>query len=266
MNGAGTGQVIIMFHDDAQKGGLVISPKASFVLGLIGGALVLCTIGFFILLVALMSGMIGGKSAAPKQAAAVVNQAPAPSPSPSAPQPSAPSSPVAAVTAADHVRGTGTVTLIEYSDYQCPFCQRFHSTMQQVMKDYSGKVRWVFRHYPLSFHPNAQPAALAAECAAEQGKFWEFTDAAYENQNDLGDALYSKIASDLKLNKSKFDSCVSSKKFANAVTDDQSSGSSAGVDGTPATFIVAADGSQQLVPGALPYEQVKPMIDAALAK
>ncbi len=256
-----------MFHDDAQKGGLVISPKASFILGLVGGAMALCTIGFFILLYAVMSGMLGSKSATAKQAPVAVNQPAAPSPS-AAPPTTAPSAPVAGVTSDDHVRGSSSapVTMIEYSDYECPFCQRFHETMKQVMKDYSGKVRWVFRHFPLSFHANAQPAALAAECASEQGKFWEFTDAAYQSQANLGDALFSQIASDLKLNKSKFDSCVSSKKYASVISADQASGSAAGVDGTPATFIIAADGSQELVPGALPYEQVKPMIDAALAK
>ena len=253
-----------MFQNDAQKGGLVISPKTSFVLGLVGGALVLCAIGFFILLAAFMSGKAVSKD--DKQVVPAAQPAAvAPTPAPAA---AAPAGDLAPVTAADHVRGSkdAVVTLVEYSDMQCPYCKNFHATMTQVMTAYSGKVKWVFRHFPLSFHPNAQPAALAAECASEQGKFWEFTDAMYTNQADLGDALYTKTAADLKLNKTKFAACVASKKYASVIAADQASGSTAGVDGTPATFILAKDGTKTMIPGALPFEQVKPMIDAALAK
>ncbi|MFA6602909.1 MAG: thioredoxin domain-containing protein, partial [Candidatus Shapirobacteria bacterium] len=89
-----------------------------------------------------------------------------------------------AVTDKDHIRGNknAAIVLVEYSDYECPFCKNFHSTMQQVAKDYGNKVAWVYRHYPLPFHTNAQMEAEAAECVADVGgndKFWQYTDLVY---------------------------------------------------------------------------------------
>lgn len=255
-----------MYHEnDKMAGGVTLSPKASFILGLVGGMLVLCTIGFFILLSMAMKGNMnlsfGGGDNGP------VAAAPSPSlpPGDDAPEPVGDVKPIAND---DHVRGdkNAEVTLYEYSDFECPFCGRFHPSMVQLMNEYKGKVKWVYRHFPLSFHPQATPAANASECASEQGKFWEYADKLIENQATLGDATYGKIADELKLNKSKFDSCYSAKKFQAKITADQGSGSTAGVTGTPGTIIVAKDGSKQMVPGAVPYEQLKSMVDAALAK
>ncbi|HTK03951.1 MAG TPA: thioredoxin domain-containing protein [Candidatus Eisenbacteria bacterium] len=262
-----------MYHEE-QKGaaGVTLSPKASFILGLVGGMLVLCTIGFFILLsmalsgngVSLGSGSKGGDS-----------YAPSPSPSPTAPAPDDGSGAAAVgevkpIAADDHVIGpkNAEITLFEYSDFQCPFCQRFHPTMEQLMNapEYKGKLRWVYRHYPLSFHPNAMPAANASECASEQGKFWEFADELFKGQDSLSDAFYGQLADKLKLNRSKFDACYSAKKYQAKITADQASGTTAGVTGTPGTIILAKDGSKQLVPGAVPYEQLKAMVDQALGK
>jgi protein-disulfide isomerase len=256
-----------MFHEDKQ-GNLVLSPRASFALGLIGGVLVLCTLGFFILLgVVMKGGMPEGKKAAVKPSAAAPSVA-----APSAAAPTAAPEPsvgeVAPVTDADHMRGElddYEVTLVEYSDFECPFCSRFHSTMLELMDDteYAGKVRWVYRHFPLSFHANARPAALASECAAEQGEFWSYADSLFSASSLSASALES-MAEDLGLNMSKFKSCFSSDKYGSDITEDQNGGSMAGVSGTPGTIIMTNDGRKELIPGALPLEQVKGMIDAVL--
>lgn len=258
-----------MFHEDTSKGGLVLSPKAGFILGLVGGAMLLCTIGFFILLAGVLGGKLGTKSS--EKAVAAAPSAAAPTPTAPQPAPAQGVGEVAPVTDKDHVQGPADapVTLVEYSDLQCPFCSRFHPTMQQVMKEYKGKVRWVYRHFPLSFHPNAVPAANAAECASEQGKFWEFIDKVFSNNSAVNAAgfdtsLLSQWAGEIGLNKSKFDACFKASKYSSVISADQASGSAAGVDGTPATIIIGKDGSKKLIPGALPFEAVKPMLDEAL--
>ncbi len=131
---------------------------------------------------------------------------------------------------------------------------------------YKGKLRWVYRHFPLSFHPNALPAANASECAAEQGKFFEYAHELFANQDQESDAFYGQLADKLKLNRSKFDSCYSAKKYNSKIQAQEQEGSSIGITGTPGTVILAKDGSTQLVPGAVPYEQLAAMVDAALAK
>lgn len=249
--------------EENKSGGVTLSPKASFVLGLVGGVLVLCTIGFFLLLGVVLKGGLklgstGGSDYVPSAAAVpsvadagggdVVGE-------------------VAPVTDNDHILGPkdAEITLIEYSDFECPFCQRFHPTMQQLMNDpeFKGKVRWVYRHFPLSFHPSATPAANASECAAEQGKFWEFADGLIAGQSSLSDSFYGSLADQLKLNRKKFDDCYSSKKYQARITNDQTTGSTAGVTGTPGTIILGSNGTKSLVPGAVPYEQLKQMVQAA---
>ncbi len=259
-----------MLNHEDNKGGITLSPKASFILGLAGGVLVLCTIGFFILLSLALKGGLGILKAGDSAYAPSVA---APSPSGAAPSAAAPEPAVGKpkpLSAADHVLGTkgAKVTLYEFSDFQCPYCGRFHPTMKELMADpaYKGKIQWVYRHYPLSFHPNALPAANAAECASEQGKFWEYADQLFTNQDKLNDAYYGELANTLGLNRSKFDSCYSAKKYNSRITADQADGSAAGVTGTPGTVIVAKDGSTSLVPGAVPIDQLKAMVDAALAK
>lgn len=166
------------------------------------------------------------------------------------------------VSDSDHIRGdkNAPVTIVEYSDFECPFCRSFHPTMQKVMSEYQGKVRWVYRHFPLTnIHPQALSAAEASECAAEQGKFWEFGDALFTNQDSLGDSLYKKTAEDLGLDMSKFNDCLTAGKYTSKVRDQASGGSAAGVRGTPASFI-----NGQLVSGAVPYETLKSVIDGQL--
>ncbi len=187
-------------------------------------------------------------------------------PTPAQGQPSAPSAPAAiTVTAGDHIRDNknAKVVLVEYSDFECPFCGRHHPTMQNIMKKYGNKVAWVYRHFPLSFHPQAMPAALASECAAEQGKFWEFADEVFANQSALqgGQPYLEGLAGKLGLNADKYKSCIAAQKYLSRIQKDQQEGGTYGVDGTPATFV-----NGTLVSGAVPEAQLTSIIDQALAK
>lgn len=239
-----------------------MSPIQVFIFGVVEAILVLCTIGFFIMLgVYFRSSDDGANTYTPPT---VVNQPTNNNPSnqPSAPVTVAPVDPKV-----DHIRGNANakITLVEYSDLECPFCKRFHPSMQQIVDKYGKDVRWVFRHFPLdSIHSQARPEAIAAECASEQGKFWEFTDKIYEvtpgnnglDMSKLGE--YAK-ASGVK-NISKFQSCVDAKKYADRVQRDSNSGEAAGVNGTPNTIIIGPNGETTVLPGAVPFEQIETAI------
>lgn len=164
----------------------------------------------------------------------------------------------------DHVRGNfaAPITIIEFSDFQCPFCKRFHPVAKRILEEYPDQVRWVYRHFPLdSIHPYARAAAEASECAAEQGAFWEFADGLFENQDRLGDKLYQELAQNLGLNMDQFDQCVSSAKYKKKVQAQYQDGLRVGVTGTPNGFV-----NDQPLLGALPYEQLKSMIDKLLSQ
>ena len=151
------------------------------------------------------------------------------------------------------------VEIVEFSDFQCPFCLRAHPTIDQVLSTYGDRVRFVYRHYPLPGHPNARPAAEAAECAAEQGKFWPYHDRLFATQSRLSDADLKQDARDLGLDTSKFNGCVDSHKYAAKVDTDLRAGQEAGVDGTPAFFI-----NGRVISGAQPYDVFKKVIDEEL--
>lgn len=178
--------------------------------------------------------------------------------------------PSVTLTAADHIRGSknAQVAVVEYSDFQCPYCQKHYPTMKRLIQEYGDKVAWVYRHYPLSFHANAQIAAEGSECAAEQGKFWEFADILTAKGQGDGTGLtppdLEQYAKNLGLNFSQFKSCLADKKYAARVNTDMASALAAGVDGTPANIILDKSGKTNLVAGAVPYEQLKAAIDAAL--
>lgn len=162
----------------------------------------------------------------------------------------------------DHIRGNknAPVTIIEFSDFQCPYCSNFHETMKQVVENYPNDVRWVYKHFPLdSIHPYARKAAEASECAADQDKFWEYTDELFKNQSNISPEYFSRVAKSVGLNTSQFDECLDSEKYKSKVNNDYQQGIQAGVRGTPGNFI-----NGQSVPSALPYEQIKSMIDGLL--
>lgn len=189
-----------------------------------------------------------------------------------APQPAEPTPDFKAlppVTDKDHIRGSkdADVVLVEYSDYECPFCKSFHPTMEQIMKEYGNKVAWVFRHFPLSFHPKAQKTAEAGECIAELGgndKFWEYTDLVYERMPAFELSQLPDLAAEIGVNKAKFQTCLDSGKYAKDIQDEMAGGTAAGVNGTPGTIIVGKNGKYDLIGGALPFEQAKQQIDALM--
>ncbi len=177
------------------------------------------------------------------------------------------------VTDKDYYRGSkdAKVVLVEYSDLECPFCKSFHPTMQQVIEEYGDKVKWVYRHFPLSFHANAQKEAEAAECAGKLGgndAFWKYVDAIFEQttSNGTGFALdkLTPLANELGLNEASFKQCLDSGEMAQKVKDQMDQGTEEGVSGTPGTIVIDTIGDTQLIPGALPYDQVKIYIDTAL--
>jgi protein-disulfide isomerase len=129
------------------------------------------------------------------------------------------------------------VTIVEFSDYQCPFCSRAETTVTEVLKKYGDKVRIVYRDYPLGFHQNAQKAAEASECAKEQGKFWEMHGAMFANQGKLAVADLIETAGGIGLDKDKFKTCVETGKYQQEVQKDFQDGSRYGVSGTPTFFI-----------------------------
>lgn len=163
------------------------------------------------------------------------------------------------------------VTFIEFSDFQCPFCRKFwKDTLPQIKKEYidTGKVKFVYRDFPLSFHQGAAPAAEGAECAEEQGKFWELHDTIFEEQEKQGSGTIQFTADDVKkwaakigLNTSKFNQCLDSGKYKAEVEKDIADGTTAGATGTPALFI-----NGRLVVGAQPFAAFKVVIDEELKK
>lgn len=245
-----------------------INPKTGFYFGLMVGITAVSLIGFLSLLgVVLNKGNVAGSG---KVAGEVKTNQPNKNvnTNPSqAQQPKAPAQDIV-ITDDDHSIGPkdAKVTLVEYSDFQCPYCGKHYSTMKNLQEKYKDRVRFVFRHFPLdSIHPNARPAANASECASEQGKFWEIHDKLFENQNSLGNDLYSKLAKEMGLDTGKFEDCVKSNKYEQIVIRDQSSGLASGVEGTPATFVITAD-KQTMISGAVPQPQVETAIDQALGK
>lgn len=161
------------------------------------------------------------------------------------------------------------VTIVEFSDFECPFCARFYSeTLPQLQSEYidTGKVKIVYMHYPLSFHPKAKPLAHAAECANDQGKFWEMHDKIFA-ENTAGtltsatDATYKQWAQELGLNASEFNTCYDNQTFAAEIDKEFALGGEVGVSATPTFYI----NGRQLV-GAMPFESFKAIIDEELNK
>ncbi len=148
------------------------------------------------------------------------------------------------------------VTIITFSDFQCPFCSRGAATMEEVLKAYKNDVNLVFKNLPLPFHPEAKPAAIAALAAQEQGKFWEMHDALFKNQQSLGKDTYLRLAQELGLDMEKFKADLANEKLAKRVEEDAALASKHGVNGTPGFFVGGV-----LVSGAQPLPAFKTIID-----
>jgi protein-disulfide isomerase len=171
--------------------------------------------------------------------------------------------PVEAATYTAPVQGPAAapITIVEFSDFQCPFCSRLKPTLDQVKQKYGDKVRIVFRQYPLPIHNNAPKAAEASLCANDQGKFWEMHDAMFADQQGLApDALKAK-ATKIGLKADQFASCLDTGKHADEVKKDIAAGSAAGVNGTPAMFV-----NGRFISGAVPLDDITKVIDDELKK
>ena len=153
------------------------------------------------------------------------------------------------------------VTLIEFSDYQCPYCQRWYQDVyEQLLANYPGKIRFVYRDLPLPSHPEAVPAAEAANCAGEQGDYWKFHDALFSGQYGLGRTAYEQYAADLGLNTKAFAACLDSHRYQNEIQADASDAGRVGINSTP-TFVI----NGRILVGALPFADFKAVIDEELA-
>lgn len=153
------------------------------------------------------------------------------------------------------------ITLIEFSDFQCPFCKRARGTVAEILSTYGDKVYYVFRDFPLSFHKDALLAHQAANCAHEQGKYWEYSNGLWDRQQDLKRESLLALAKSLSLKEDDFTKCLDSGKQADEIQKDIRDGSTAGVSGTPAYFI-----NGRFLSGAQPFEAFKEIIDEELAK
>lgn len=174
----------------------------------------------------------------------------------------------------DHIRGSSKarIALIEYSDLECPFCKRFHPTAKQVVDTYKNDVMWVYRHFPLDqLHSKADKEAEAIECAyklAGNDGFWKLTDKIFEvtpSNNGLDLATLPELAAGIGLNKQAFQTCLNSGEMASHVEEDYQSGVKAGITGTPGNILLdTKTGNTRVIPGAVPFDQVKQAIDEML--
>jgi len=183
---------------------------------------------------------------------------------------------VAPVTGDDHIRGNpnAPIMIVEYSDYDCPFCKNFHDTMNQIIAEYGpdGKVAWVYRHFPLvQLHPNAPMIAAASECVASiagNEAFWTFSDLVFNergtneptNINNL--PLFAERAG---ANRAEYTTCMNEGRFTQAIQDDVAAAMKAGARGTPYSILIVGD-QQGVINGAQPYANIKQMINTVLSQ
>ena len=177
-----------------------------------------------------------------------------------------------AATERDHIFGNpgAEISLIEYSDFECPFCKRFHATAKLVVQAYDGRVNWVYRHFPLNFHnPAAQREAEASECAAELGgnkAFWDYADLIYARTplggRGIPEPQLSELATSIGIDPAKFAECVGSGRKTARVHEDYLEGMAIGIRGTPGNVLRNnRTGAVVLLQGAIPFEQIKAAID-----
>lgn len=173
---------------------------------------------------------------------------------------------------ADHIYGNpqAGISLVEYSDFECPFCKRFHPNAKKLVDQSNGEINWVYRHFPLEFHnPGAQKEAEATECAAEQGgndAFWKFTDLIYKRTKSNGKGFpitdLVPLATEIGLDGEKFSTCLDSGKMAERVKKDYENGALAGVNGTPGNFLLHnKSGKVRVLPGAVPVPKLQASVE-----
>jgi protein-disulfide isomerase len=153
------------------------------------------------------------------------------------------------------------VTVVEFSDFECPYCRQMHEVLEQVQDDYEDRVRFVFRDFPLDRHPRARRAAEAAGCAGEQGRFWEYHDALMEGEGDLSDKDLKASAVAVGLDPAKFDQCLASPRRGGAIDETIEDGRMAGVGGTPTFFV-----NGRHLYGFVSYEEFKQLVEEELAR
>ncbi len=239
-----------------------VSPQASFFLG--AGLILLLgfVIGFFVLLSMVLQKQPEATASVTQKNVASTDQAH-----------QASDIQIAPITDQDWIRGNqnAAVTIVEYSDLECPFCQRFHPTMQRVIEEYGDSVRWVYRHFPLvSLHSKAPKEAEAAECAGELAGnegFWKFIDRVFEvspTNNGLDLNTLPDIAAYVGIDREQFSTCLASGKYADKVQSQYTDAVSAGGQGTPYNVIITPDGEKIPVSGAVPFEQIQAFLTSVL--
>ena len=168
-------------------------------------------------------------------------------------------------------RDDAPVTMVEFADYRCPFCRKFHAeTFAELKRNYidTGQVRYISRDLPLEFHPNAPSAALAARCAGEQHKFWEMRELMVENAATLNPDSILQYGKDAKLNMPAFRACLGDRKYSSAIQKDIADAGALGITGTP-SFVVGRTGKDQIegvrIVGAVPYNAFETVINKLLS-
>ena len=167
----------------------------------------------------------------------------------------------------DHIYGNlnASISVVEFSDFECPFCARLHPTLARIVGENSD-VKWVYRHFPLSIHSRALSSARASECIARLGgndAFWEFADEAFQNQRRLGDKWYREIAASLGIGSEEFENCMDDKSIAQDIQKDLDEATGSGGRGTPFVVVVSPSGRITTFSGALPYDTVANIIQEA---
>jgi protein-disulfide isomerase len=177
---------------------------------------------------------------------------------------------VPAPSSADHIVGSpnAPIVMVEYSDFQCPYCQMIYPSLKQIQSASGGQIAWVMREFPLyQIHPQAMPAANAAECITEQlgnSAFWKFADDDFNNQAGIGPDFFTAEAQKLGVNMTKYNSCISNSTYLSKIEQQTADAESSGGNGTPYTVVInTKTGKQYPVSGALPLPQLQAVIDQA---
>jgi len=246
------------------KGFLKSRSKLTFLLGLFIGISVISTLGFLFTLAMLVNGNVNSTTTTASNDGYVAGEEDSAVPSDNTADAQAAANVEQVVDVENaYIRGNADapITLIEFSDFECPYSARHQETIVQILDEYPNQVKLIYKHFPLSFHANAQKAAEAAECAGEQGKFWEMHDLLYvaSDNKELSVDKFKELAQELKLDTNQFNTCLDDGKYADQVAKDTQEGIAAGVEGTPGTYV-----NGTLISGAVPFESFKTIIDAAL--